>query len=300
MKKLFITIVSIILCLTFVGCKEEEVTTSSSKRELTGDELFWDKDADGTPDWQQEEITLTYATWQYNNPDSETIDTMLIKEFMRMYPNITVEMQIVGEDAVWEENMLALLETESIPDVFLVKRLENMLPYGVLADLTEYYNHDSDTQYIFDSIKDLGLYKNKRYVIPTYIYPQVWVVNLDLLDKVNVPAPGYDWTWAQMENIAKAVTDTTKHYIGSYGTDHYRYEYTKVLKVAQNQEVGSKWMAFGYDGTKFNFDDDVFLTAMDAMTTGLNEGWLVNELSEEDIYTFYGDATIDQIGRAHV
>ena len=127
---------------------------------------------DGTPDWQ-EKVTLRYATWQYNNPDVDTIDTLMIEAFMEKYPNITVEMQIVAEDTMWDEAFIGLLETEDIPDVFLVRRLENFLPYGILADITEYFNHDLDTEYILDSVRDLGVYKERRYVVPTFIYPQL-------------------------------------------------------------------------------------------------------------------------------
>ena len=265
------------------------------QHEWTENELFWDSDKNGTPDWQEKEITLRYATWQYNNPEAVTIDTLLIEKFMEKYPNIHVEMQIVGESTEWETAFLALMENpEDLPDVFLINRLENILSYNILADITDFFNHDEDTDYIFDSVKDLGLYKGRRYCVPTFIYPEIWLVNLDLLEECNIAAPSYDWTWDQMEAIAKAVYQArgTVHSIGIYGSDQYYFELPKVLKQASDPEAASKWLAYGYDGEKFNFSDDAYIRAMSKLEEGLTDGWLVNQLDEETLLEYYGN-TID-------
>ena len=261
--------------------------------EWTENELFWDSDKNGIPDWTEKEITLTYATWQYDNPEAITIDTLLIEKFMEKYPNVHVEMQIVGGlEEQWEANFLALMETEEVPDVFLIHRLENLLDKNVLADLTEYYDHDEDTQYLFESVRDLGMYKGRRYSLPTFIYPEIWLVNKDLLEDCNIEAPGYDWTWEQMEAIAKAVYAArgTQHAIGIYGTEEYYFELPKIMKMKEDATAGSKWLAYGYSEDKFNFSDNAFLLAMSKMETGLSEGWLVNQLDEETLLEYYGSA----------
>ena len=272
--------------------KENNDNPGGDTHEWTENELFWDADKNGKPDWTEKEITLTYATWQDVNPDNITIEKLMIQEFMKLYPNIHVEMQYVGEDYEWENNLLALLETNELPDVFLIRRLENILPYNILADITSYYNHDDDTQYLFDSVKNLGLYNNKRYCVPTFIYPEIWLVNKDLLASCNIPAPRYDWTWDQMEAIAKAVYNArgTEHKIGLYGTDQYYFEYPKVLKIQENASVGATWLGYGYDGDKFNFSDQAYINAVGKMEEGLAQGWLVNQLDEETLNAYYGSA----------
>lgn len=310
-KKLFLVCLFLVVMLALVGCGDEPKPNGDTndpnkggtdtpvdpnpQHEWTENELFWDSDKNGIPDWQEEKITLRYATWQYNNSEVETIDTYLIKEFMKKYPNITVEMQIVGESTEWEMKFLELLENpDDIPDVFLVNRLENILSYGILADITDYFDHDDDTKYIFDSVRDLGLYKGRRYVVPTFIYPEIWLVNKTLLEDCNIPTPDYDWTWDQMEAIAKAVYGArgTVHSIGLYGADEYYFELPKIMKEAISYEDGAKWFGYGYDGEKFNFSDDAYLQAMAKLETGLREGWLVNELNEETLMEYYGN-TID-------
>ena len=263
---------------------------NNNNHQWTENELYWDSNKDGTPDWAEKEINLTYATWQYNDLEAITIDTLLIDAFMAKYPNVHVTMDILGQSGEWETNFLERLSTNNVPDVFLINRLENMLPYNVLADLTEFYNHDDDTQYLFDSIKNLGLYEGKRYCIPTFIYPEIWVVNKDLLASCNIETPNYDWTWEQMEAIAKAVYNArgTEHKIGLYGTDEYYFELPKVMKVRENAEVGYTWLGYGYDGTKFNFSDMAYINAVSKMETGMAEGWLVNSYDEDTLTEYYG------------
>lgn len=294
-KKLFALCLMLVLVLSLAACGEENGGGGEKEHEWTEDELFWDADQNGIEDWQEEEIELTYATWQYSSPDSVTIDTLLIEAFMEKYPKIHVTMQIIeGLEDTWENNLLALTETpEMIPDVFLVNRVERELPYGILADITDYFNHDEETDYIFESVKDLGLYDGKRYVIPTFIYPTIWIVNLDLLSSCNIPAPNYDWTWSQMEAIAKAVYDArgTEHKIGLYGTDQYYFELPKIMKMATDPEVGSTWLGYGFDGESFNFDDQAYLNAVSKLEQGMQEGWLVNSIAEETLIEYYGTAS---------
>ena len=286
-----------LITLALIGCNNGGGNANNDE--------FWDADGNGIEDWMEKEITLRYATWQYNNPEAVTIDTLLIDEFMKKYPNIHVEMQIVGEDVTFETNLLTLMEAEDLPDVFLVNRLENLLPYNMLADITAYFNHDTDTQYIFDSVRDLGIYEGKRYCVPTFIYPEIWIVNKTLLRQNNTPIPSYDWTWDQMEAIAQAVgNNATLKTIGLYGTEQYYFELPKIMKLALDQNAGKSWLAYGYNGNKFNFLDTAYLNAMQKLEDGLSAqsegyGWLIDNLDEETLNVWYG-STEDPRYAGHV
>lgn len=287
-SKLFLLLFVCLFALTIVACKDpddDEPGKGNGGGETTLDP-YWDADGNGIADWTEKEITLTYASWQHNNNEVETIESLMVKEFTKKYPNVKVEMKLVGESSEWDTNMLGLLEIDDLPDVFLVNRLENFLPLGMMADITEMYNHDSDTQYIFDSIKDLGVYKGKRYVIPTYIYPSFWIVNLDLLKQYNVQKPSYDWTWDQMEAIAQQCYDPTQNIWGIYGHSQYYYEYPKVLENKTNPDNG--WFGASYDGEKFNFNSNSFLQAMNHLEEAWAVGYVKSGLSDEEIYEMYG------------
>lgn len=296
MKKILYSMLALLGIAGLVSCggTEESSKKPAQSSQKQVEPTFWDADGNGIEDWQEEEITLTYASWQHCDNTVETIESMLVKEFMKKYPNITVEMKIVGQDYEWDDNMLMLMESNDLPDVFLVNRLATFLPTGMLADITDYWNNDPDTQYVFDSVKDLGLYNGKRYVVPTYLYPQFWVVNLDLLERYNVAIPEYDWTWDQMENIAKACTDNTLHNYGLYGVQQYFYEYCKVLDPETHP------YSYGFTGEKFDFSSIAYLSAMNRMETALSEGWLINSLDEESLTEYYGDPTADPRYTGHV
>ena len=303
LPKLVMLCFACLLVLALVACGEtggsgdnpdDGGNPGGKEHQWTENELYWDADKNGKPDWTEKEITLRYATWQYTDPNTVTIDTLMVEAFMEKYPNIHVEMQIVGYDEIFENNLLQLLEASTeenkLPDVFLIERLEHLLPYNILADITEYFNHDDDTEYIFESVKDLGLYNGKRYCVPTFIYPEIWIVNKKLLADCNIAAPSYDWTWEQMELIAKKVSESlvSDHAIGVYGTEQYYFELPKILKTASNAEAGAKWLAYGYDGQQFNFDDLAYINAVAKMEAGMHAGWLVDSLAPSTLSDYYG------------
>ena len=67
------------ICLFAIGL------VACNKGGKTQIDEFWDADGNGIADWQEKEITLRYATWQYTNPETQTIDTFLADEFMKKY-----------------------------------------------------------------------------------------------------------------------------------------------------------------------------------------------------------------------
>lgn len=297
MKKIFVFIIMVAM-IFLVGCNGGGETETD----------YWDADNNGIPDWQEKEITLTYASWQHTDLDSVTIESLMIDAFMEKYPNITVEMVSVGEDWEWEQNIIALAEAHTVenptfPDVQLIRRLQTLLPYNFLADLGPMYDHDPDTKYIFEHLKNSGVFREGRYAIPTYIYPQLWIVNKDLLEEQDIAMPSYDWSWEEMEAIAKAVNNETTHIIGLYGIqDVYKYEsgatpfimeLPKVLKLKTDPVAAKSWGAMGFDGTKFNFTDDVYLQAMNKLATALDEGWCKLGLDADTKLSYYGDESIE-------
>jgi len=286
MKKLFAMLMIALALSLLVSCgKDDDDDDDDPIIDPTA--AFWDADGNGVPDWQEKEINLTYATWQYTNPDMVTIDVLMIEAFMDKYPNINVEMQVVAEWYDWDTAFLGLLEASTLPDVFLVQRLGSFLPFNILADITDYYDNDPSTEHIFESVKDLGTYSGRRFAIPTFIYPNVWFVNLDLLDAAGIQKPSYGWTMAQMESIAKATTNETRHEFGIYGCNFYSRIYPKVLKMQQDAEVGKGWYAFGYDGTRFNFDDPVMQQGANAMNDAIQQGYCKAGFSAEELTDWY-------------
>lgn len=295
-KRLFFLMLLLSLCL-ITSCKDPNNPPNGKNK------TFWDQDGNGIPDWQEKPIKLTYASWQHTELTEITVESLMIDAFCDKYPNITVEMLSVGHDWEWQDNMIARAEAHTpsdpqFPDVFLVRRLESDLPYGWLADITEMYNNDPDTEFIFPSLKDSGIFLEKRYAVPTYIYPQFWIVNKTLLENYNIQIPSYDWSWETMEAIAKMANNETSHIIGLYGVNGgygaesgaraYISELPKIIKMKTDPIVANKWSSRGFDGESFNYLDDAQLEAMNKMTKALNEGWCKIGLSATEKLDYYG------------
>ena len=297
MKKVLCLMFSLVFALFLTACGGNNTTTKGGNKTKELDE-FWDADKNGVPDWQEEEINLTFATWQYKDPatpgneNQVTIDTLLLDQFMEKYPNIHVTMQFVTEafdEATWNSKIAELSETGELPDVFLIQRLEKMLPINALADITSYYEHDDDTEYIFESLQNSGVYDGVRYALPTFVYAEWWIVNLDLLKNAGIKAPGYDWTWEQMENIAKAVYNDTTHVVGQSGYTQYWKTLPKLLSGE------STWASMGYDAknSTWNFGTKAFEDAMAMMSSALQSNAATSPYSVDQIAEYYGK-TVEQ------
>ncbi len=322
MKKIVLGFFTLLMFIAVLGCGQTSTTTTSSSSGSTTTTssgngsststsststttttsktfapTFWDADANGIEDWTETPITLTYSTWQHTSTDIVTIESLMLQEFMRRYPNITVEIQIMGASSEeWDANFVAASESGTLPDVFLVNRIASFLPYNILADITEFYVNDPDTDYLFESVQQLGMYKGVRYAIPTFIYPTMWIVNLDILEAAGVGIPGYDWTVEQMLAIAQATTNETTHIIGLYGADFFNRELPKVLKLRnatnpQELAVAQAWQSYSFDGHQFHFDDPVFLSAMTMLRAAVDGGYCVDMLSEATLEEWYLDPT---------
>jgi multiple sugar transport system substrate-binding protein len=289
-KTLVLLLLGLVLTLSSCVNKTTDPTTQApttqpTTKQKSENDLFWDKDENGIPDWQEEEITLTYSTWQYVDETTTIIDTLMVEAFTQKYPNIHVDMKFVGPinvDYEWDTKIQELAEVGDLPDVFLIYRLETALQYGLLSNITEYYNHDDDTQYIFDSVKNAGTYKGVRYAVPTFIYPSYWFVNLDILTNNNIAKPSYDWTWDQMEAIAQSCYNESEHIVGQYGVSSYWRELPKILSGQ------SSWAAFTYDGEKFNFDSPYFEQSFEKLTQALSTHSVTAEYGAETLESYYG------------
>lgn len=287
MRKIWMMLLMISVSFLLFSCNNKPSESTPTPIEI---DSYWDEDGNGIPDWQEKQITLKYATWQYTQPDMVTLDVLMIEEFMKKYPNITVEMQVVAEWYDWDTSFLGLLEANNLPDVFLIQRLGSFLPFNMLADITEMYDNDPSTEFIFKSVEGLGTYSGKRFAIPTFIYPQVWFVNLDLLDAAGIQKPSYDWTYAQMEAIARSTTNATKKEFGMTGCGVFTRVYPKVLKMQADLNIGRNWYAYGFDGTRFNFDDPVMQTAANKMQEAIQQGYCKSGFSIAELQELYNDA----------
>jgi ABC-type glycerol-3-phosphate transport system substrate-binding protein len=81
-----------------------------------------------------------------------------------------------------------------------------------------------------------------------------------------------------------------------YGCEFYSRELPKILKInaattAEELAVANSWYAYSYDGTQFNFDDPVFLSAMTDLTDAITGGYCTPALDAETLQSWYYDSS---------
>lgn len=287
MKKILSIIIPICLLVLLVGCKKTTTTTKPTGPQKQDLNEYWDNDQNGIYDFDEAgEIKLTYSTWQtHEDTIEQTIDYFMINEFMKRHPNVKVEIKYVSEDYDWDATMTQLAEVGDMPDVFLIRRLETFLQYNMLADISEQYNNDPDTEYIFQSLQNSGVYNGGRYAIPSFVYAEWWFVNNDILKTNGIEKPSYNWTWEQMESISSAVYNETTHTVGFSGYIPYWKVLPKVL--SKNPD----WASYGFDtkSNSFKFDDPAFESAITMLTEALSTNACTHPYNAETIAEYYGE-----------
>ena len=153
------------------------------------------------PQMTTEEITLTYQFWE-NRPIVKT----LIKEWNKLYPNITIEPceVVIGDN---NENLLSYAGTNNMPDVFWINGTPDFaVKNGLLADMSRLWEMDADTKNVIGGINDfyLGyLGTEQKWTTPIRFYPTCAWLNMNYFGKTSLDMPDTDWTFEEMKRYVE-------------------------------------------------------------------------------------------------
>ncbi|SHJ13684.1 carbohydrate ABC transporter substrate-binding protein, CUT1 family [Clostridium amylolyticum] len=192
-KKILCIAMSIITAgALFAGCGKSEGNSSGSK---------------------SGKVTLVYGLWDKNQ---EPVMQDIAKKFTEKNPNIEVKVQITPYKQYWTK-----LETEAqgenLPDVFWMNG-PNIIKYADASLLLPIDDKIKESDIKVDNypkaLVDLYNVGGKQYGIPKdWDTTAVWY-NKEIFDNAKVPYPKSDWTWNDMRETAKKLTDKSK---GIYG-----------------------------------------------------------------------------------
>lgn len=197
-------------------------------------------------DITDEKITLTYFHF-----DQDKTVKYLADRFMEIYPNITVN--VVYENvSTYNTTLLTLISDNKTPDVVMYSDADFALSNHILADISAFYDTDPETKNLADTVNSAGLgtfQTSKRYAVPVKFFPGVMYIDYKVLEKLNVEAPGMDWTWAEMIQLIKdcTVLDSADG-MAYYGCGYYN-RLDSYYGIAASQSIIGE---FGFDGTKFD------------------------------------------------
>jgi multiple sugar transport system substrate-binding protein len=183
-------------------------------------------------------VTITYAYW-------DTTVTPAFQaaadEFHKENPDITVELRTVPF-ADFFTKLNTQLSSNTAPDAFWLQNIQFPLyqQNGVLADMTPFKSASKvDLTGIDANLMNPYVIDGKLYAIPWQSLPFGLYYNKTLFDKAGVAVPTNDWTWADVEKAAAALTNKAA---GTYGIvapmwnygDFYQTMYGYGAKIITN------------------------------------------------------------------
>ena len=247
-RKAWFSLLSIVLAvfLLVAGCssnddtgKDVDTSGDNDTEEVdTGDE--GEDEASALPPMTEEEITLTYASWQ--NMD---LQRFLADKFMEKYPNITVELHELEQEG-WNDHLTNLASTGDLPDVFwYLGNVDVPIRNRWLGDFTELFEADPETDNILDSLVNKGYFDGERKMAaPAAYLPYTIFLDENLFEQQNVDMPSPDWTWSEMLDLIETMTIPEQGIFG-YNT------FTKLVTMGPIVNDGSDG-EFGWDGEKYD------------------------------------------------
>ncbi|SCY44101.1 ABC transporter substrate-binding protein [Alkaliphilus peptidifermentans] len=197
LKKILIMSLCVMMAFSITGCGKE------STQPIAND----------TKD-EKEEVTLTFALW---DTFQEPVLQEIISEFQKTNPHIKVDVQLTPFGQYWTK-----LETAAtggvLPDLFWMNG-PNFIKYasnGMLLPIHEKAKTDNvDLTKYPKGLIELYTYENSLYGIPKdFDLTALWY-NKNIFDDAGVPYPTDEWTWDDMVEAARKLTDKEK---GIYGT----------------------------------------------------------------------------------
>lgn len=145
----------------------------------------------------------------YPTPDrieDRALEDDKIKRFNEVFPNV----EIIKSDWQYNPNEIGIkMGANEAPTLFNTYASEGafLAEKGWAADITELFNNYEFKDQMNPVLQDLFTLNGKVFGIAQRGYPTGVAVNKTMLEDKNVEIPSFNWTWDDMLNAAKAVSD---------------------------------------------------------------------------------------------
>lgn len=203
-------------------------------------------------------VKIYYCNWNIASEElAETdMERLMINEFMKQYPNITVEVvaKPASEEGTWNEWLTMRASIGSLPDVIMPDNIPLYIENGWISDVTEYTEKDSEYANLAAAVKGATTYNGHVLALPLAVHYYGYVVNKTLFESRNVKAPNTSTT---MEDFIEKIQDAANHsakdgsgVAGLSGIEHILHWYPA------NLNPNLQWWAF--DGTEFKLNSDEY------------------------------------------
>ncbi len=198
-------------------------------------------------------MTTENITLRYFNFDDEVTTKELAQIFMKIYPNIKVDISFESGET-YNTTLSTLINNGETPDVVMTTDADFALSNMLFLDIAKYWDTDDETPNLMDTIAEAGIgcygLQGHRYAVPMKFFPNAIGVDRNVLKTLNIPIPDDDWTWDDFISIIKAgkqpATIDGTAYFGCF-SDQNRID--SLYGVVAGGDVKGE---FGYDGKDFD------------------------------------------------
>ncbi|MGO4936065.1 ABC transporter substrate-binding protein [Fundicoccus sp. Sow4_H7] len=195
---------------------------------------------EGLPEMTTDEITLTFAGWEYIG-----VKELQAQRFMEKYPNITVEIVEIQQDGYMDQ-LVNMAAAGDLPDAFWYMGNVDVAIYnGWFGDMTEYWENDPDNELVLETLKDKGYLDGERKLAAAVSYqPQTVFLDEAVFERLNEPMPSPDWTYDEMIELMQKMTVPEQ---GIYGYN----DFSQIMTYAPivNTDADGE---FGWNGETFD------------------------------------------------
>ncbi len=154
--------------------------------------------------------------------------TAYVENFNKIYPNVQVE--VVGFEGKGNDYLTAQAAISDLPDLIYGFSSDSNVRYSVeqgwAYPIDEYVNADEEFKEINQASLQAYTYGGKLYGLPYELEFDAFVINMDLVDLLNLDAPGMDWTLTEYLELLKAAT--TNEYSGQNALGNFSQKLTGV------------------------------------------------------------------------
>ena len=238
MKKIIALICSAVLVLSLAACGGNGNNTGKGIEETS---------SEGN-DTSTKEVTLSLGYWDTNQKD--TLEKVTAA-FTEKYPNIKVELEYTPyKGSEYWTKLEASATGGTAPDVFWMNGLhievyvegEMLLPLDTALK-------DQGIDIASEFPKTLGeLYSHDgvQYGVPKDFDTNAVWYNKEIFDNAGVAYPTDDWTWDDMVNIAKQLTDSNSEIYGIAAPIDCQTDYYNTVFAAGGYVLNDDKTASGY------------------------------------------------------
>lgn len=205
--------------------------------------LTWQQKVQGEKNNVIELGIFVGSNWDVANTNTYEIVDSIIKKFEEDHPGISVHYTSGIRKSDYSEWLAQRILIGKMPDVCMIlsNDFEKFVSMGLLKNLDSLVNRDEaiEQEQYYKAALNTGEVGWKLYALPYEVVPNLMFVNKTLLEEGGYQVPNVDWTWNDLYEISKGVTQDNDGdgQIEQFGTYNYNWEdsvYANGAKVFSN------------------------------------------------------------------